>query len=56
MISGRGWLGLCVGGQRICDLHKRVLEGIIPLANKLILLIGTNDLLKVIISVNIIID
>ncbi|XP_075233922.1 uncharacterized protein LOC142331749 isoform X2 [Lycorma delicatula] len=45
-INGKGWLGLCVGGQRICDLHKRVLEGIIPLAKKLVVLIGTNDLLK----------
>ena len=41
------YVGLCVSGQTTSDLLKRVTEGFSPVAEKAILMIGTNDLLRV---------
>ncbi|RZF47712.1 hypothetical protein LSTR_LSTR005976 [Laodelphax striatellus] len=44
--SSSGSLGLCVSGQTIADLHRRIKENFHPVGEQVILLIGTNDLLK----------
>ncbi|RZF32224.1 hypothetical protein LSTR_LSTR011496 [Laodelphax striatellus] len=44
--SSSGSIGLCVSGQKISELHRRVWEKIHPVGEQVILLIGTNDLLK----------
>ncbi|KAG8333979.1 hypothetical protein J6590_099594 [Homalodisca vitripennis] len=44
--NSSGRIGICVSGQTISDLHKRVKEKFYPISNKIILMIGTNDFLK----------
>uniref|UniRef100_A0A1B6BZT7 OSK domain-containing protein n=1 Tax=Clastoptera arizonana TaxID=38151 RepID=A0A1B6BZT7_9HEMI len=44
--NGKGRIGICVSGQTILDLHNRVKEGYYPISKKIILMIGTNDLLR----------
>lgn len=41
------YLGLCVSGQKISDLLRRVKEGFYPTSERAIVMIGTNDLLQV---------
>ncbi|XP_046685959.1 uncharacterized protein LOC124371665, partial [Homalodisca vitripennis] len=44
--NSSGRIGICVSGQTISDLHRRVKEKVYPISNKVILMIGTNDFLK----------
>lgn len=44
---GNGRIGICVSGQTISELHRRVKEKFYPMGQKIILMIGTNDFLKV---------
>ncbi|XP_046685957.1 uncharacterized protein LOC124371663 [Homalodisca vitripennis] len=44
--NSSGRIGICVSGQTISDLHRRVKEKFYPISNKIILMIGTNDFLK----------
>uniref|UniRef100_A0A1B6MNB7 OSK domain-containing protein n=1 Tax=Graphocephala atropunctata TaxID=36148 RepID=A0A1B6MNB7_9HEMI len=41
-----GRIGICVSGQTITDLHRRVKEKFYPISDKIILMIGTNDFLR----------
>jgi len=41
-----GRIGICVSGQTIPDLHRRVKEKFYPISDKVILMIGTNDFLR----------
>ncbi|XP_054261543.1 centrosomal protein of 164 kDa isoform X2 [Macrosteles quadrilineatus] len=41
-----GRIGICVSGQTITDLHKRVRDNFYPISDKIILMIGTNDFLR----------
>lgn len=42
--SGR--IGICVSGQTISELHKRVRQKFYPIDKKIVLMIGTNDFLR----------
>uniref|UniRef100_A0A1B6GU81 OSK domain-containing protein n=1 Tax=Cuerna arida TaxID=1464854 RepID=A0A1B6GU81_9HEMI len=46
MPNSPGRIGICVSGQTITDLHKRVKEHFYPISDKIILMIGTNDFLR----------
>ncbi|XP_046687260.1 uncharacterized protein LOC124372893 [Homalodisca vitripennis] len=46
MPNSPGRIGICVSGQTITDLHKRVKERFYPISDKIILMIGTNDFLR----------
>lgn len=45
--TGTRYLGLCVSGQTVGDLRFRLRNKLYPISEKLVLLIGTNDMLKV---------
>jgi hypothetical protein len=46
-VDGVRCIGLCVSGQKMIDLLHRVEMELYPVTDKIILLIGTNDILQV---------
>ena len=38
---------MCASGQKMADLLQKVEQKVYPVANKIVLLIGTNDILQV---------
>ncbi|XP_046665751.1 uncharacterized protein LOC124357757 isoform X2 [Homalodisca vitripennis] len=44
--NSSGRIGLCVSGQTVSDLHKRVKEKFYPISDKIIIMIGTNHVLQ----------
>ncbi|PNF37648.1 hypothetical protein B7P43_G12000 [Cryptotermes secundus] len=45
-VDGVRSIGLCVSGQKVADLLKKVKLELHPVADKIVLLIGTNDILQ----------